>query len=274
PSAEGQAAKGSMWRQTAYGWTFIRERPGLWGLLMLTAITNLVMALVTVLITPLVLSFADMSALGMVVSISGLGMLLGGIFMSVWGGPKRRMSGVLGVAFLAGAVLLLAGLPPSIPLVAFAASAYLFTIPLMMSSINTIWQSKVAPDLQGRIFAVRRMVALSASPVASLIAGPLADGFFEPWLAPDGALAGSVGRLIGTGTGRGIGFLFVVLGILSMLVPVVAWLSPRVRLVEDELPDVLPTTRPSSPAQAPAPAVEAETEGTALLPTGSGDPSP
>jgi len=273
-SAEGQSVQGSMWKQTTYGWTFIRTRPGLMGLLLYSAHTNLVMGLVTVLITPLVLSFADIPSLGMVVSASGLGMLLGGIFMSAWGGPKRRMLGVLGTGLPAGAVLLLAGLPPTLSLVSFAASAYLFTLPIQMSCVHTIWQSKVAPDLQGRVFAVRRMVAMSASPVAALLAGPLADDLFEPWLAPGGALADSVGRLIGTGPGRGIGFLFVAMGLLSVLATVMVWLSPRVRRVEDELPDALPASPPSVPAQAPVPAVEAGAEDTALPPTGSGDPSP
>jgi MFS transporter, DHA3 family, macrolide efflux protein len=69
---------------------------------------------------------------------------------------------------------------------------------------------------------------------------PLADYVFEPLMAPDGLLAGSVGQLIGVGPGRGIGLMFIVMGTLTMIVTVVAYLYPRLRLVEDELPDAIP----------------------------------
>jgi hypothetical protein len=58
-------------------------------------------------------------------------------------------------------------------------------------------------------------------------------------LAVDGALAKNIGRLIGVGPGRGIGLLFIVLGILNILAATVGYLYPRLRLVEDELPDAL-----------------------------------
>jgi hypothetical protein len=58
-------------------------------------------------------------------------------------------------------------------------------------------------------------------------------------MIPDGPLAGSVGQLIGVGPGRGIGLMFMVMGTLTMIVTVVAYLYPRLRLVEDELPDAI-----------------------------------
>lgn len=82
---------------------------------------------------------------------------------------------------------------------------------------QAIWQSKVAPAVQGRVFAVRSMLALVSLPLAYLIAGPLADQVFEPLLTPTGLLAGSVGKFIGVGRGYGIALLFVVMGMLTML---------------------------------------------------------
>jgi hypothetical protein len=108
-----------------------------------------------------------------------------------------------------------------------------------MASSQAIWLSKVAPDVQGRVFAVQRALGLSSLPFAYLLAGPLADRVFEPLLAVDGALAKNIGRLIGVGPGRGIGLLFIVLGILNILAATVGYLYPRLRLVEDELPDAL-----------------------------------
>ena len=90
------------------------------------------------------------------------------------------------------------------------------------------------------MFAVRRMIAWSSLPLAYLISGPLADRVFEPLLAEGGLLASSFGQVIGVGTGRGIGLLFMVLGAVTLLATVVSYLYPPLRKVEAELPDAIP----------------------------------
>jgi hypothetical protein len=115
----------------------------------------------------------------------------------------------------------------------------LFTMPITNACSQAIWQRKVAPDVQGRVFAVRRMIAWSTMPLAYLAAGPLADRVFGPLMVEGGALADSVGRVIGVGPGRGIGLLFVVMGALYSLASIGGALYPRLRRVELELPDAV-----------------------------------
>ncbi len=235
----GKAGKGSLWKEAGFGWAYVRQRPGMLSLLGFFAMFNLVMGLVVVLITPLILSFAGTPVLGAVSSVAGLGMLLGGITMSVWGGPKRRIHGVIGFSIPCGAILFLGGMRPNAVLIAAAAFVYLFCVQVISGSSHAIWQVKIAPDIQGRVFAVRMMVRSLMIPLTRLLAGPLSDYVFEPLLAPGGPLAGSVGRVIGVGPGRGVGFLFIVLGSLTLLTAVVAYAYPRMRKVEDELPDAV-----------------------------------
>ncbi|HYO16654.1 MAG TPA: MFS transporter [Thermoanaerobaculia bacterium] len=236
---EGTAKRGSLLGEAWWGWQFIRDRPGLLGILMLFASTNFCMAMLQVLVTPLVLGFTTTEVLGVVLSVAGAGMLAGSIVMGVWGGPRRKVYGLYVPLAIQGLILLLGGLRPSALLIASAAFVFLFVGPILLGSSQAIWQIKVPPDLQGRVFAVRRMVAWSTLPLASLLAGPLADRIFEPMMAPGGLLAGSVGRVLGVGEGRGIGLLFMVLGILVLLVVSIAYRSPRLRNVETELPDVV-----------------------------------
>jgi MFS family permease len=238
-SAAGQAGKGSLRSEIASGWAFIRARPGLVRLLATMFSMNLAGGFITVLITPLVLDVSDVSGLGVALSSAGVGMLLGAIVISVWGGPRRRVYGLAGAVFLSGLVLFMGALPPSVPLIAAGAAIFMFNMPVMGSCSQAIWLSKVPPDLQGRVFAVRRMIASVASPLTYLLAGPIADRMFEPWLAPGGALAGSIGRVIGIGPGRGIGLLFIVLGVVLCAVGLAVFASPRLRELEDELPDAL-----------------------------------
>jgi DHA3 family macrolide efflux protein-like MFS transporter len=237
---EGASHRGSLWREARSGWLFIQRRPGLLALLVLLAVTNLGTGLVQVLLSPMVLSFASPAVLGRVLTVAGFGMLAGGLVMSVWGGPRRRVAGLLGLLLLQGMILPFGGLRASAPLIAAGAFIYLFAVPIFNGTSLALWQSKVGPDLQGRVFAVRRLVAWSTLPLAYLVAGPLADHVFEPLLAAGGPLAGSVGRLIGVGKGRGMALMFILIGLFIVLVVAAASRSARLRRLESELPDVLP----------------------------------
>lgn len=261
-SAEGQASQGALIREATYGWTYIRARPGLLALLIFFAITNFTLGIVQTLITPLVLGFADAAALGRVLSVSGLGMLVGGVAMSVWGGPRHRVAGILGFTLLQGLILLLGGLRPSVALIGVAAFVFLGCSMLVNGCSQVIWQSKVAPDVQGRVFAIRTMIAWSSLPLAYAVAGPLADYVFNPLLVPGGPLAASLGQIIGVGPGRGVGLLFIVLGLLIVAAVIGAYLYPRLRMVEAEIPDAAIARAPDptrTPPAGQAPARPAET---------------
>ncbi|HYO14196.1 MAG TPA: MFS transporter [Thermoanaerobaculia bacterium] len=238
-SAVGRAAKGSLLSEATYGWTFIRERPGLLGLLLYFAIINLVISTATVLVPPLVLSFASPQVLASVLSIASAGLLTGSVAMAVTGGPRPRIHGVLAFGLLFGVALVLAGLRPSAPLVAVALFLLMSGAPIINGSSQAIWQSKVPPDVQGRVFAVRRLIAQFTAPLGFLCGGPLADYVFQPLLAPGGPLAGSVGRVLGVGPGRGIGLIYVTLAVLPILSSLWGYAQPHVRLVEAELPDAV-----------------------------------
>ena len=237
-SAAGRPRK-SMAQEAAYGWQFIRERTGLRGLLIYFAMLNLVLSMVSVLIVPLVLSITDAVTLGRVLTISSAGLLAGSILMAVTGGPKPHIHGVLGFGLLFGAGMVLAGLRPDPWLIAAGLFITMFGAPVINGASQAIWQVKVPPDVQGRVFAVRRMLAQFTAPLGHLAAGPLADRVFRPLLVPGGLLAGSVGPVLGVGPGRGIGLLFITLAVLPILISFWGYAQPRVRRVEEDLPDAI-----------------------------------
>ena len=210
-AAAGERGIGLL-RQAAEGWTYIKMRREFLGLLILFAAINLAFGMVQVLLPPLVLSFASSLALGSVMSCAGLGLLAGSLLMSILGSPRRKVRTVLTLALIQGLVLFLGVSRLSVPLVGGA--AFLFsvcTITIVVIS-QTIWQTEIPQAIQGRAFAIRRLIAWSTLPAAYLAAGPLADRVFEPLLASKGLLAASFGLFIGTGQGRGIALLFVLMG--------------------------------------------------------------
>jgi MFS transporter, DHA3 family, macrolide efflux protein len=256
---EAAGAKGSLWSEAQYGWAYLQTRPGLLGLLVLLAIVNVSSGIISVLVTPLVLSFSTPIARGTLNSVAGVGLLAGSLAMGMWGGPKRRILGITGFMVWCGFFLILGGLRASIPLLTVAAFGYFFGVPLITGCTTVIWQSKIAPDVQGRTLAISAMVMTSTLPLAALIGGPLADKVFEPLLVKSGLLASSVGQVIGIGPGRGIALMFILVGLLTLIFTIVGFLNSRIRLVEDELPDALPSTTPTlaeevvqSPVNSPA----------------------
>ncbi|MBN3909521.1 MAG: MFS transporter [Nostoc sp. NMS1] len=231
--------KSSLLQEVTSGWDYITVRPGLLGLLMFFTISNLLVGAVEVLIRPLVLSFASPAVLGTMTSFAGIGLLAGSLIISTRGGPKRLIHSVIGFQLLGGLCIVVAGLRASVPLITLAAFLFFFGWPIINACAQVIFQKKVAIDVQGRVFAIRQMVADASFPLAYVIAGPLADKVFEPLMVANGPLAGSIGQIIGVGPGRGIGLMLILMGALTVLVAIAAYQYPRLRLVEDELPDVI-----------------------------------
>jgi MFS family permease len=229
-----------LWGQVAEGWRWLRTRGGLFGFLLVAAGINFLLGFMNVLYIPLFLSFTNEVVLGTALTVLGAGMLVGSLVMGVWGGPKRRVRGMLAGIVVGGLLVAAMGFDDSVFLVTAAAFVLMVTVAVVNGTSQVLWQVKVPPELQGRTFSVRRMLAQMAIPVSYLSAGPLADGVFEPLLAAGGGLAGSVGSVIGTGPGRGIGFMFVLMGLGTVLLAVLAYLIPSIRNLEDELPDMVP----------------------------------
>lgn len=229
--------KSSLLGDLTYGWKYINSRPGLLALIIFFAASNFILAIVSVLITPLVLSFTSPATLGLILTIDGVGMLVGTLVISTRKGPTRQIYTILGFQMLGGLCILVTGLRTSIPLVAVAAFLFAFGSPMINCSSQVIWQRKVPQEIQGRVFAVERMIISSLQPIAYIASGLLADRVFEPLMAANGLLAGSIGQIIGVGKGRGIGLLFMIMGVVSILISVIAFQYPRLRFLEDELLD-------------------------------------
>lgn len=246
-SRAGAATQGKASQDLAFSWGYLRERPGLLGLLGLLAGVHLVFGGVQVLVTPLLLTYTSVPVLGRVMAFAAVGSILGGLTLGIWGGPKRRIHGVVLFIALMAVSLAVGGLRPNILLIAAANAVMLFCLPIIGGCLGAIWQTKIPPDLLGRIFALRTVVTSVMLVIGQVLAGPLAERLFEPMLAEGGALAGSVGQLIGTGPGRGIGLLWIIMGLVLLVLLAVSWTSHRLRNVESEIPDAIGDRPPGPP---------------------------
>jgi MFS family permease len=234
---DGRQAAGSMWQEIRFGWDYIVRRKGLLTLLMYFLTINFLGGIMGPLITPLILDNWKADVLGYLSTIMGVGMLAGTLVMSAWGGGKRKIYTLLGANIIGAIFLAAVGLRISIPLIAVCGFGFMFFGPMTNASSQAIWQSKVAPDIQGRVFAIRRMIAWSSGLIAPLLAAPLADYVFKPGMSAGGMLAGLLGPVVGVGANHGVGVLISVLGLLTGVMSLLAFFNPSIRNVEIDLPD-------------------------------------
>ena len=241
----------SVYKDVVFGWRYLAERRGLLGLLFYFAVVNFMANISSAMIGPLVLSFGSATSLGAAQTMMGFGMLAGSISMSIWGGPKKRMiPAVIGFIALASTGFWVAGWQPSLIHVGAGLFILLFFIPFASGPASAIFSRKVAPEVQGRVFATRSMISLSMMPLAYILSGVLADRVFNPWLVEGGALADTfVGRWIGVGNGRGIGLMMICSGILLIAASALAFANPRIRNLEMEIPDAMPDQDEGEPAE-------------------------
>jgi len=231
------ASASSLWQEIVYGWTYLMECPGLASFLILFTIYQFLVSFVSVLVYPLILCVTTPASLGKITFLSGIGMLLGSIFMSTWKHSwQNSINPILIGMSLSGVWIALAGFRPSIIQIAIATLFFFLTTPFINASVQVIFQIKVAKNVQGRVFALMGAISGSAIPLAAIFAGPLADNVFEPFMAFDGPWSRElVGQLIGSGPGRGIGLLFVIVGFVIFLGAIIAYQYPAIRKLYDNL---------------------------------------
>jgi len=236
---EGTQGQGSLWEQAVYGFRYIFARRGLVGLLIIFLLGNLFSGVQWTLLAPMILSRTgnDEVIFGSVQSAGAIGGVIGGVLMSLWGGFKRRIHGVLLGWVLASLALVFLGIGRdlSVWIPSMLIGALFF--PLINSSSQAIWQAKVAPDLQGRVFTSRRLIAWLTQPVTPLIAGLLADYVMEPAMQTSSRFSQTFSGLVGTGPGSGMGLLTVFCCLMCALVGLSGYFVTTIRDLEDVLPD-------------------------------------
>ncbi|MFL6127650.1 MAG: amino acid adenylation domain-containing protein, partial [Mycobacteriales bacterium] len=210
-------------------------------MLIFFSVGNFCLAGPMLLVTPLVLAFGTMTQVGQVAFFEGLGAAVGGLGMTLWGGPRRRrMVAIIGLTALVGVFCAVTGLRASLPVVAFGVFGTALGLAVANGIYLTIIQVKVPQRFHGRVIALNTATTWATFPLGFAILAPLSGWLFEPLLAPDGALAGTVGQVIGTGAGRGIGFSYLVFGFAMVLVALAALRVRSLVRLDEELPDALP----------------------------------
>lgn len=235
-TTEGQALVGSVWRSMFDGFRYLWQRQTLFWLMVFNSLINFLVGGIIVLQTPYILSrTGSETTLGILLGIVNFGALAGGIFMGVWGGTRPRIHAIMWAVILFSLFLGLAGMAQTPVTLGITFFLFMFGLPVANASAMSMLQAKVAPDVQGRVFAALTQMSMVLLPIAYLLVGPLADNVFEPavgqagweWVAP----------LVGDGPGAGIGLMLLICGFGNAFLSFLVYLIPAIRRIEADLPD-------------------------------------
>jgi len=232
PIAAGKT-KRSWMQEAIVGWNFIKDNPPLIGLMVVFIINNFTSSFIFELVPPLVLSFSDVETLGFVSSVSGFGYLIGGVCVSVWGCFQPYSRTIFVLLGLQGGIMLTGRMEPSAFIIGLTGWTYLFLDPFINACSQSIWQSKVPLNIQGRVFALKKAVSLSSTPLGALLAGPLADHLTHMLSHSNSAgIAASMGVILAEGDGKGPRLMFVLLGFLLVFSSIVVYMFPAFHMQE------------------------------------------
>ncbi|MHB8106977.1 MAG: MFS transporter [Candidatus Cryosericum sp.] len=242
-SQTGEDARGSLWRETVFGWRYIVARRPLFLLQLSFFASNLIASVCMTLWTPMILARTsdNPTTLGIINTVSAVGGVIGGALMAAWGGPRRKVYVVLsGMVSMSVLGIMLMGFGRTLPIWLISGFLGSLIIPFLNGCDDAIWQTKVPHDVQGKVFGTRLMISQVSVPIAMLTAGPLADVVFEPRMMPGGALTRTFGPLVGVGRGAGMALIFVLFGGVALLVSVASFMVRDIREVEVLIPDYTP----------------------------------
>jgi MFS transporter, DHA3 family, macrolide efflux protein len=215
-SQAGLVSRSNVWREIGVGFTYIRERVGLRDLTILFMVSNFFLAIGATLVAPMILSNTgnSESILASVQSVGAAGGVLGGVVLTFWGGPKRRVHGILlGGAGACIIGVLWLGLGTTFLVWAIGSFFFAFFEPIVEGGNLAIWQTKVEADIQGRVFSARQLLVQIPYLLGIFVAGPLAEYLF------------------------GISTMLVLAGVLGGFVFLAGYAVRPVRQVESLLPD-------------------------------------
>ena len=203
----------SIGREMRLGFAEINKSKGIRILIILMSFVCFFVGILQTLTSPMVLAVSNAETVGIMESLCAVGMLLGSVFIGILG-IKKNFSTVLCVAgILSGIFIALTGVNKSIFVTGAGIFLFFLALPFMNTSADVLIRKNIPNELQGRVWGIISLLSQTGTVLAYALIGVLADFVFEPLLADNGILADSIGALIGTGTGRGIGFMLILSGV-------------------------------------------------------------
>lgn len=233
PENEQRQIRGkvSLLKDSIFGFKYIFARRALVYLLFIFLFFNFFAGFYNTLLSPMILSKTQNNSvsLGIFQSSLGIGGVLGGLLMSIWGGTKKKIKSLLLGMLFCGLGSIILGLSKSLIMLIFAALILSIFSVVANASSQAIWQLKINPSQQGRVFAARRVIAQLVGVIPMIVSGPFVDKVLGPFVDYKIVL----NALFGIEKGGAMAMLATISGILTLILILIAFSIPTLMHVED-----------------------------------------
>lgn len=218
--------------ELAEGLRILRSKPGIMQLVFLAALVCFFLTFIQTLATPMILAFTDEAALGTAETICAVGMLVSSLligFFSVKGSYVRTLAKAF---FGIGVFMILFGLRENILLITVAGFLFFMCLPFANTCLDILVRQNIPNEVQGRAWGMIGLISQMGYVAANAAAGPLTDYVFDPALREGGIFYGNIGKVIGTGAGRGAALLIIVGGFCMCILAPCIYCSRKIRALE------------------------------------------
>ena len=220
------------------GLFIIKENRGVYSLVIIMFFVCFFMGFIQILIRPMILATSSVKTAGMMESLCAVGLLIGSLWIGI-AGIKKNYSKILAVAcFFCGIFMSMTGVNENLGIIGISTFLFFSTLPFMNSCADVLVRVSIPNELQGRVWGLISLITQMGTVVAYIISGVMADYVFEPMFNKNGILVENIGIIIGTGKGRGIGFMLILSGIGMLIMAIVIWKNREIREVSEKCVDL------------------------------------
>lgn len=196
--AQTRVTPSSVLRDVAEGFNYVKRWRGVFMLILTAAVLNFLLAPSSTLMPLMVTQVfhGDVWKLSLLESMMGIGIVIGGLLLGVWGGFKNRVAtSLIGVIGIGLGVLIFGLAPANLFWLAVVGMAFTgFMSPIANGPLQAIMQSKIEPEMQGRVMGLTNSVCMMMMPISLLIAAPVAElAGLRVWYWAGGALVILIG---------------------------------------------------------------------------------
>ncbi len=237
-NSEMQNYKKDSFKGLLEGLFIIKENKGVYSLVIIMFFVCFFMGFIQILIRPMILALSSVKTAGMMESLCAAGLLIGSLWIGI-AGIKKNYSKILAVAcFFCGIFMSMTGVNENLAIIGISTFLFFSTLPFMNSCADVLVRVSVPNELQGRVWGLISLITQMGTVAAYIISGIMADCIFEPMFNKNGILVENIGMIIGTGKGRGIGFMLILSGIGMLIMAIVIWKNGKIREVSEKCVDL------------------------------------
>ena len=237
-NSEMQNYKKDSFKGLLEGLFIIKENRGVYSLVIIMFFVCFFMGFIQILIRPMILALSNVKTAGMMESLCAVGLLIGSLWIGI-AGIKKNYSKILAVAcFFCGIFMSMTGVNENLAIIGISTFLFFSTLPFMNSCADVLVRVSVPNELQGRVWGLISLITQMGTVTAYIISGVMADYIFEPMFNKNGILVENIGMIIGTGKGRGIGFMLILSGIGMLIMAIVIWKNGEIREVSEKCVDL------------------------------------